>query len=100
VTQNLSRLSSPLEVGYLDGMNQPSKTENGTSVLQDELANFHRFAEGKLHTPGYTSLEELLGLWRANHPVGKDSPDARAGRGKPTTAAKAEDPKRGAVPYL
>jgi hypothetical protein len=100
VTQNFSPLSSPLEVGYRDGMNQSSKSDNGTTALQDELANFHRFAEGKLHTPGYTSLEELLGLWRANHPVGKDSPDVRAGRAKASSSAKAEDPKRGAVPYL
>ena len=36
--------------------------------LHEDLKSFHRFAEMKLETPGYESLEELLGLWRANHP--------------------------------
>jgi hypothetical protein len=81
-------------------MNQPSKSETATSALQDELKNFHRFAEGKLHTSGYESLEELLGLWRANHPIAKESPSARAGRGKVATSAKPDDPKKSAVPYL
>jgi hypothetical protein len=81
-------------------MNQPSKSETATSALQDELKNFHRFAEGKLHTEGYESLEELLGLWRANHPLAKESPNARTARAKSGTAAKPDDPKKKAVPYL
>ncbi|HEY4232174.1 MAG TPA: hypothetical protein VGM76_01995 [Lacipirellulaceae bacterium] len=81
-------------------MNQPSKAENARTDLQDELANFNRFAEGKLQVPGYESLEELLGLWRANHPLTKESPSARAKRDTPGAAAKPDDAKKKAVPYL
>src|SRR5438105_3958861 len=65
-----------------------------------ELDNFHRFADQKLQVAGYESLEELLGLWRANHPLAKESPHARATRAKSTTSAKPDDPKKSAVPYL
>jgi hypothetical protein len=81
-------------------MNQPSKSENARTALQDELKNFHRFADEKLQVAGYESLEELLGLWRANHPFAKESPHARAGRAKPATTATPDDPRKSAVPYL
>ena len=85
------------ERGGVDDMNKPTKSETALTALQEELQNFHRFAEAKLHTPGYESLEELLGLWRANHPVAKMSPSARS---KESAAAKPDAPKKDAVPYL
>jgi hypothetical protein len=78
-------------------MNQPSKNETARAALHEELQNFHRFADQKLEVAGYESLEELLGLWRANHPVAKTSPSARA---KETATAKPDAPKKSAVPYL
>jgi hypothetical protein len=81
-------------------MSQPSDANGATSALQDELKNFHRFAEGKLHTGGYESLEELLGLWRANHPLARKMSGEPSGRGKPADAAKAAPPSKKAVPYL
>jgi hypothetical protein len=81
-------------------MSQPSDANGGTSALQDELKNFHRFAEGKLHTGGYQSLEELLGLWRDNHPLARKMSGEPAGRGKSVDAPKAESPTKRAVPYL
>jgi hypothetical protein len=100
VTQNFLRYLVRTGCATVVSMSQPSKPESATSALQDELKNFHRFAEGKLHTSGFESLEELLGLWRANHPLAKESPHARAKRGTATGAAKPDDPKKGAVPYL
>ena len=81
-------------------MNEPSKSETARSALHEELQNFHRFADQKLQVAGYESLEELLGLWRANHPLAKESPHARATRAKSATSAKPDDPKKSAVPYL
>jgi hypothetical protein len=81
-------------------MNQPSEAKDGTSPLQDELKNFHRFAEGKLHTGGYESLEELLGLWRANHPLARKMSGEPSGGAKKPGATKAELPTKKAVPYL
>jgi hypothetical protein len=78
-------------------MNQPNKAESARSALQEELQNFHRFADQKLQVAGYESLEELLGLWRANHPVARMSPSARS---KETTGPKPDAPKKSAVPYL
>jgi hypothetical protein len=69
------------------------------SDLQEDLKSFHRFAEMKLHTSGYESLEELLGLWRANHPAARKPASAKAGRGKPA-GSKPEPPTQSAVPYL
>jgi hypothetical protein len=100
VTQNVSRYLRRVMSGRLDGMNQPSESNGSTSALQDELTNFHRFAEGKLHTPGYESLEELLGLWRANHPLARKMSGEPSGAAKKPGAAKADLPTKKAVPYL
>jgi hypothetical protein len=70
------------------------------SDLKDDLKSFHRFAEMKLHTEGYESLEELLGLWRANHPVARKPASAKAGRGKSADAGKPEPPSKSGVAYL
>jgi hypothetical protein len=84
----------------LERMNQPSKNETARAALHEELQNFHRFADQKLEVAGYESLEELLGLWRANHPLAKESPQARSARAKAGITSKPDDPKKSAVPYL
>jgi len=68
--------------------------------LHDDLESFHRFAEMKLEASGYESLEELLGLWRANHPLKRKSAAAPAGRSKPDNAKKPDPPGKSAIPYL
>lgn len=70
------------------------------SDLKEDLASFHRYAEMKLEASGYESLEELLGLWRANHPLPKQPAGAKAERGKPAGAKKSDPPGKSAVPYL
>jgi len=44
------------------------------SVTCDELNDFHHFALGRLQTEPAESLEELVDLWRLEHP----SPDEQA----------------------
>jgi hypothetical protein len=80
--------------------NQPVEAIDTMSDLQDDLKSFHRFAEMKLEASGYESLEELLGLWRANHPLARKPANAKPGRGKPADAGKPEPPGKSAVPYL
>jgi hypothetical protein len=68
------------------------------SVLRDDLESFYRFAQMKLEASGYESLEELLGLWRANHPLPRKPADGKALRGKP--AGSKPEPPHSAIPYL
>jgi hypothetical protein len=70
------------------------------SDLKEDLKSFHRYAEMKLEQPGYESLEELLGLWRANHPLPKKSAAGKADQGKSATAKRSDPPGKNAVPYL
>jgi hypothetical protein len=71
------------------------------SALLDELKNFNRFAESKLEQPGYESLEELLGLWRANHPVARSPADTKHKPEQPSDAKRPAAPGgKGKIPYL
>jgi hypothetical protein len=70
------------------------------SDLKEDLKSFNRYAEMKLEASGYESLEELLGLWRANHPLPQKPSGAPAERGKPAKAKKPDPPGKSAVPYL
>lgn len=70
------------------------------SDLKEDLKSFHRYAEMKLEASGYESLEELLGLWRANHPLPPKPAAAKTERGKSPAAKKPDPPGKSAVPYL
>lgn len=59
-------------------MSQLTQPNADTLALRQELQNFNRFAEEKLQQNGYITLEELLGLWRANHPLREDKPKSGA----------------------
>ena len=81
-------------------MSQSTEASRDTIALRDELRNFHRFADKKLQVNGYKSLEELLGLWRANHPVARKKPGAMpTSRGKHVDNNESTPPKS-AIPYL
>ncbi len=45
------------------------------SIVHEELAGFHRFAEDKLRRGEAQSLEELFELWRIEHPTDDEEAD-------------------------
>ncbi len=64
------------------------------SVTSDELENFHHFAQVRLQTAPVESLEELVDIWRLEHPsaderaeihdaIRQGLADIQAGRGRP-----------------
>jgi len=48
------------------------------SIVEDELAEFHRFAEEKLRAGDAASLDELFDLWRIEHPAPDEAADVDA----------------------
>ena len=86
--------------GKLNSTKSPLEAMHPMSDLKEDLASFHRYAGMKLEASGYESLEELLGLWRANHPLPKKSAAAPTERSKSPKAKNPDPPGKSAVPYL
>lgn len=70
------------------------------SDLHEDLKSFHRYALMKLEDSGYESLEELLGLWRDNHPLPRKQAGAKEIRDKSAAAKRADPSGKGGIPYL
>jgi hypothetical protein len=68
--------------------------------LHEDLKSFHRYALMKLEDKGYESLEEILGLWRANHPLRPKPADAKPKRGKAAGQTKSDPANKSGIPYL
>ena len=48
------------------------------SFTSDQLEDFHQFAQVRLQTEPAESLEELVDLWRLDHPSDEEQADAHA----------------------
>jgi len=70
-------------------------------VTREDLDSFRRFAEEKVQNGGAESIEELIDLWRIEHPTPEDEAevdgiiregiaDIKAGRGRPAEVVMAE----------
>ena len=71
------------------------------TVTCEELDRFHLFATQKLRNGGAESIEELVDLWRIEHPAPEEAAeidaiihqgiaDMKAGRGRPAEVVMAE----------
>ena len=71
------------------------------SVSSDELENFHQFAQVRLQSAPAESLEELVDMWRLEHPTPDEQAeiheaiqqglaDIAAGRYRPADVVMAE----------
>ncbi len=70
-------------------------------VTLEQLEDFHRFAQAKVGNGGVESMEELVDLWRIEHPSPEEQAeihaiirqgiaDIKAGRGRPADEVMSE----------